>query len=146
MSSDDYTTYGPATVETLEQIQQLIEHARSNHPGLPASDLIRFETAVIEVADNVVHHGRPPGQVFIEFTLVIGSDRIAATLCDTGDEFTPDLSAEMPDPDLLLESGRGLPLARKLLDELDYRREGDRNVWTMARHLADGQARTDQSR
>lgn len=144
MSSDDYTTYGPATVETLEQIQELIDCARSEHPGLPASDLIRFETAVIEVADNVVHHGKPPGQVYIEFTLIVGSDRITATLSDTGDEFVPDLAAEMPDPDLLAESGRGLPLARKLLHELDYQRQGNRNVWTMARDLA-GRASTDRT-
>lgn len=130
----------------LEQIQQLIAQARSDHPGLPASDLIRFETAVIEVAENVVRHGQPLGQIHIDFTLVIGSDRIAATLCDTGDEFTPDLAAEMPDPDLLVESGRGLPLARKLLHELDYQREDNRNIWTMARDVADGRARTDQSR
>ena len=36
-------------------------------------------------------------------------------------------------PGEMAESGRGLPLASAALDELDYRREGSSNVWTMVR-------------
>jgi serine/threonine-protein kinase RsbW len=34
-------------------------------------------------------------------------------------------------PDEFDESGRGIPFILALVDSLDYRREGSRNVWTI---------------
>jgi serine/threonine-protein kinase RsbW len=39
----------------------------------------------------------------------------------------------MPDP--TSEAGRGLPMARWLLDELLYKRDGEVNKWRLVKHL-----------
>ena len=139
MTPREYTNGGISTVEMLDGIHDLIEQAKSDHPGISDDDLVQFETAVSEIATNVIRHGRPPGQVRYEFLLTVGPDRIAATLSDSGAAFEPRLSAPMPEPgdnlDDLQEGGRGLVLARDMLHELIYRRTGDRNVWIMAREL-----------
>ena len=50
----------------------------SEHPDLDAGDLMMFETAVIEVAGNVVEHGRRPGSVTWAFRLSVLPDRLEA--------------------------------------------------------------------
>lgn len=139
MTPREYANSGISTVEMLDGIHVLIERAKSDHPGVSDDDLVQFETAVSEIATNVIRHGRPAGQVRYEFLLTVRPDRIAATLSDSGAAFEPVLSAPMPDPgdnlDDLQEGGRGLVLARDMLHELIYRRDGDRNIWTMARQL-----------
>ena len=44
-------------------LRDLLEAVGREHPDLDRGALMLFETAVIEVAGNVVEHGRPPGQV-----------------------------------------------------------------------------------
>jgi hypothetical protein len=46
-----------------------------------------FETAVIEVAGNVVEHRRPPGHVTWAFRLSVLGDRLEARLSDSGEEY-----------------------------------------------------------
>jgi serine/threonine-protein kinase RsbW len=38
-------------------------------------------------------------------------------------------------PDAASETGRGLAMARSLLDELDYEREGQVNKWRLMKRL-----------
>ncbi|MEA2634533.1 MAG: hypothetical protein QOH92_1300, partial [Chloroflexota bacterium] len=38
-------------------------------------------------------------------------------------------------PDTESESGRGLPMARSLLDEMGYERDGDVNRWRLVKRL-----------
>ena len=52
-----------------------------------APDLMMFETAVIEVAGNVVEHGRPPGRRRWAFRLSVHPDRLEAQLSDSGEEY-----------------------------------------------------------
>ena len=134
MTGDDYELAGLAVPRDMEQLHDLLEQASSEHPHIPAADVMMFETAVMELANNVVEHGRPVGQVAWHFRLVVSSDSLTARLADSGVEYAGwDATTSHDMPDELAESGRGLPLASAVLDELDYRREGDSNVWTMVR-------------
>jgi serine/threonine-protein kinase RsbW len=91
-----------------------------------------FETAVIEIAGNVVEHtiaadaarGR-------RFTLdLVAGDVLTATFRDDGLPAELDLSAvTMAGTDD--ESGRGLALALAAVDRLDYQRVDGKNVWTL---------------
>ncbi len=90
-----------------------------------------FETAVIEIAGNIVEHSRGESDER-RFTLDLFADaqRLVATFRDDGDPPLLDLaSVRMADADE--ESGRGLALANAGVDDVDFRREGDRNVWTL---------------
>lgn len=131
MSGDELRLEGWAVPAGLEALHDLIEQAREAWPAVSAEAFMMLETAVIEIAGNVVEHGRPTGQVQWTFALRRREDGLEGVLSDDGHEYEGDLSSLMPDP--LSESGRGIALAQAALDELAYAREDERNVWTMRR-------------
>lgn len=129
----EYVLEGLAIPETLSDLHDLLEKVGSEHPGLAAEDLLMFETAVIEVAGNVVEHGRPEGKVVFHFRLAVLPDRVEAHLEDAGQEVEGEPGTEdLPDP--LAEHGRGLALTRAILDEFSYERLDGTNVWHLVRH------------
>ena len=128
------TLEGWAVPEGLEDLHALVERARDAHPDVDPEAFMMMETAVIEIAGNVVEHGRPAGQIWWSFTLRVLAEALEGTLADDGQEYGGDVSSVMPDP--LAESGRGLALAHAALDELEYTRVDGTNVWTMRRRTA----------
>jgi serine/threonine-protein kinase RsbW len=127
----EYLLQGLAVPESLNLLHDLLEEVGREHPDLDPGDLMLFETAVIEVAGNVVEHGQPQGRVSWTFRLAVLPDRLEGSLSDSGEEYPGGTwGTEMPD-DLLQEDGRGLALATAVLDRLDYRRADDVNHWTM---------------
>jgi serine/threonine-protein kinase RsbW len=128
----DYLLEGLAVPQTLDALHDLLERVGSEHPEVDASDLMLFETAVIEVAGNVVEHGRPPGEVRWTFRLQVRPDRLEGRLSDGGQEYPGGTwGTEMPDA--MDEDGRGLALATAVLDSLAYERTDEANHWTMVR-------------
>jgi serine/threonine-protein kinase RsbW len=132
----DYLLEGLAVPETLNLLHDLLERVGAEHPDIDAGDLMLFETAVIEVAGNVVEHGRPPGAVSWTFQLRVLPERLEARLSDSGEEYPGGTwGLEMPS-DPLQEDGRGLALATAVLDALEYERTDGVNHWTMRRNRA----------
>lgn len=130
----DYLLEGLAVPASLDLLHDLLEQVGTDHPELDASDLVLFETAVLEVAGNVVEHGRPVGEVRWNFSLRVLPDRLEGRLSDGGEEYPGDAwGTTMPDP--MAENGRGLALASAALDSLGYARDGEVNHWTMLRRL-----------
>lgn len=129
----DYVLEGLAVPESLNLLHDLLERAGREHPDLDARDLMMFETAVIEVAGNVVEHGRPQGRVTWAFRLSVRSDRLEAQLSDSGEEYPGGTWGTTMPADLLQEEGRGLALATAVLNSLDYERSAGANHWTMVR-------------
>lgn len=136
MTGDHYELGGISVPRDMEQLHDLLEQASSEHPHVPPADVMMFETAVMEVANNVVEHGRPAGQVRWQFSLRVLPDALTARLSDSGEEYPGWHADGVPDmPGEMAESGRGLALASAVLDELDYQREDGVNVWVMRRDL-----------
>lgn len=119
-----------AVPETINLLHDLLDRVRVDHPDVRSTDLMLFETAVIEIANNVVEHGMPPGTIKYSFTLDVEPDRLCGQLSDGGPPL-PELRFAMPAVDS--EEGRGLALAKMALDELEYARVGDHNEWKMTR-------------
>ena len=93
-----------------------------------------FETALGEIGSNVLTHGRPDGaDTPIDYALWFDEGTVVASLTDTGAPVHEHLTREMPAPDR--EAGRGLAMARSLLDELGYERDGDVNRWRLVKRL-----------
>lgn len=70
---------------------------------------------VAELAANAVTHGRVPGRDFeLSVSLLVGSIRIEVT--DTRAERQPPGPGQVPEPNPLAESGRGLLLVDALAD------------------------------
>lgn len=134
MAGERYQLTGFAMPEGLNDLHDLLERAAAEDQTVDPTDLMLFETAVIEIASNVVRHGEPVGGVRWQFDLEITAADLEATLHDDGKAFEGQVDRGMPDE--LDESGRGLAMASSMLDELDYSREDESNVWRMVKHRA----------
>jgi serine/threonine-protein kinase RsbW len=102
----------------------------------PAGDTFRalFETAVAEVAANILEHARPPGEELrLELELAAWPDRLEAQLWDDGQPFAKSIVARGFGADDLPERGRGLQIALLALDELGYEIVGGRNRWHLVK-------------
>jgi serine/threonine-protein kinase RsbW len=132
----EYLLEGLAVPESLNLLHDLLEQVGREHPDLAAGDLMLFETAVIEVAGNVVEHGQPQGRVSWTFHLSVLPDRLEARLSDSGEEYPGGTWGTQMPVDLMQEDGRGLALATAVLDRLDYQRSDDANHWTMYKQRA----------
>ena len=124
----------PATVESLDLVQ---DRFGAWWETLGIDDLrLRFglETAVTEIAGNIVEHTRRTDQEAgrrYTVELDVTERELVAVLTDNGMPADVDLAAvTMADPDQ--EDGRGLALAIAALDRLEHRHEGGRNIWTLA--------------
>ena len=96
--------------------------------------LLLFETALGEIGSNVLTHGRPPGtERPIAYALRFDGGTLVASLDDSGSPVHEHLAREMPAHHS--ESGRGLAMARSLLDELGYERDGEVNRWRLVKRL-----------
>lgn len=113
---------------SVERLRRAIGRAEDDR------DLMLFETALGEIGSNVLTHGRPAGtEAAVDYVLRVYGDAVVAQLSDSGAPVHEHLSREMPDENS--EDGRGLAMARSLLDELGYERRGDRNRWRLVKHL-----------
>ena len=121
--------------EGLGILHQSIDHLRTAL-GRAEDDrpLMLFETALGEIGSNVLTHGRPEGaERPVEYALRFESGTLEASLSDSGQPVHEHLAREMPGHES--ERGRGLAIARSLLDELGYERDGDTNRWRLVKHL-----------
>jgi serine/threonine-protein kinase RsbW len=128
----EYTVSGLAVPESIELLHGLLAEARADHPALGEDDIAMIETAIIEIAGNVVQHAPPGLAVVYTFVLEVLGDRLVGVLTHSGPEVEVDDEPTMPD-DPLAESGRGLALAEAALDELRHEYTDDQNVWTLVR-------------
>ena len=128
--------------ESLDRVHELLARLWTDD-DMPAVDRMQFETAVAEVAANIVEHAADGRDVTLVLRVSRWPDRVEARFEDDGAEAHVDLdAASMPesgDPDdldavlALAEDGRGLALARAAVDELVYEREGSTNRWFLVR-------------
>ena len=121
--------------EGLDVIHHSVERLR-RATGRPRDDraLMLFETALGEIGSNVLTHGRPDGSERpVEYALVLEGANAVASLTDGGPPAHEHLSRAMPEAES--ESGRGLAMARTLLDDLGYERDGELNRWRLVKRL-----------
>lgn len=87
--------------------------------------ICQLQLAVSEAATNIILHGyhSEPGRQ-IEMILDIDDERADVLLRHSGCDFQPDL-VPLPDFDAHAESGYGLYLIRKSVDELQYSHHQD---------------------
>lgn len=123
----------PATVESLDTVQ---DRFATWWDGLGIDDVrprFALETAVAEIAANIVEHTlRTDQEAGRRYSVELDATEhdVTAVLRDNGQPADVDLSAvTMADVDA--ESGRGLALAIAALDRLEHRHDDGHNVWTL---------------
>ncbi len=120
-----------AQPECIERVHQLLDELFADVGDMREEDRIGFETAVAEIAANVVEHAGGP-QVALNLRVRVFPDRLEALFVDTGAAPTVDMT-DLPVSSPLAERGRGLSLARWMVDEVVYERLDEQNVWRIVR-------------
>lgn len=120
--------------EGLDILHASIEDLR-RATGRTADDrpLMFFETALAEIGNNALLHGAVSAERPVEYILRTSGDTAVAWVIDRGPALGSDWVREMPPA--TSEAGRGLALARSMLDELGYRRVGEANQWKLVKRL-----------
>ena len=123
----------------LARLAEEITQLGSEH-HLPDEVICHLKLVMEEVVSNINRHGyggREDGEVSV--VLHLAPDAIAVTVEDAGVPFNP---LDLPAPDLTapLEAravgGLGVYLVRQLMDGVDYREEGGRNILRLTKRIA----------
>ena len=102
---------------------------------------LEFTTAMSEICGNVVKHAfaEYPQPGTIEIRLKLYENRVEAEIIDDGADFHEEPHSEDPVLDSeadIPEGGRGLQVARAMLDSVVYRRSQEsKNHWLLVKHL-----------
>ncbi len=98
----------------------------------------QLQLAAQEVCTNIVDHayeGNPDGRIEIHIEVDENAHVLNMTFGDTGVGYETGIPAILT-IDEPSEGGMGLFLIRQLVDQVDYQRQGDWNVWKISKKLA----------
>jgi serine/threonine-protein kinase RsbW len=130
----DHTLTLTAPPDDVDVVHDLLANVWTDFPTVSALDRMSFETALIELAANVILHARTGSGVQCDLTVEVVDGRIEARLSDTGQPGGVELAGRTM-PDELSETGRGIPLIQALVDVVEYDHSDSRNHWRISRTL-----------
>ncbi|MBC7630991.1 ATP-binding protein [Aeromicrobium sp.] len=129
------TLVAPLSQAALEEVHNLVAQLFDTVGVTEMLDRIRFETAVIEVAGNILEHSTrtdPPSDEPRSFNIVLQGDAHALTAEFRDDGKPVEIDFEqisMPADDA--EEGRGLALALATVDEISHEHTDGLNIWRL---------------
>lgn len=121
------------SLESVEAVHDLLLEWFEEAGDVDPRVRFAFETAVVEIAGNIVEHTvAARGAEGRHFTVELVADEatLTATFQDDAQPAELDLSA-VTMAEEGAEDGRGLALALASVDRLEYRHEGGRNIWSI---------------
>lgn len=128
-----------ASLNTLHDMLGWIrEHVQEG--GYNQSELNKIEVAMEEALVNIIEHAYSyePGKIEITFHF-FPSDRVEFIIRDYGHPFNPLKNEKEINPFAALEErregGLGIAFMQKLMDGIEYAREGEANVLTLKKKL-----------
>jgi serine/threonine-protein kinase RsbW len=127
-----------AEVKEIERLNRLVRQFGELHE-IPGRALYAVNLALDELVSNVILYGYddPAGQQII-VRLEIDGPELCAWLEDGGRPFDPG-SVEAPNLSAPLEKrqigGLGIHLVRSLMDKLEYRHDGSKNLLTLRKRI-----------
>jgi serine/threonine-protein kinase RsbW len=119
---------GQARLENLRTMRDFVGEA-CRRAGADSSFCFDLKSAVDEACTNIILHGyrdREPGEIDVCFEE--DEERVVVTITDRGRAFSP---GDLPAPDLSSSwkertaGGLGWHLIRKMVDEVEYRADGE---------------------
>lgn len=129
----------PAKVEELGAICSMV-HEAARACGMADANIWKLETAVDEACTNIACYGYrdiKDGKIWLQWECA--SDRFIVTIQDTGIAFD---QTQPTDPDFTSElckrqvGGLGRFIMRQFVDDMVYRRNGEKNTLTLVKRLA----------
>lgn len=122
----------------LERVSHVVEAFGEDH-GLPPKLIFQLNLALDEILTNVMSYGYTDTAEH-EITVRLSTDgrHVAVAIEDDGQAFNPlDVTAPVLDAPVADRSigGLGIHLVRKVIDQLEYRREQGKNVLVMRKAI-----------
>jgi len=137
----------PVSIIIKNQFSELERLAAETEPvleaaGLPFAAIQGVNVAVEEIVTNVIKYAHTDGAEHpIEIRLAAADSAVTISVIDDGREFDP-LAEPEPDLNAPIEErgigGLGVHFVRKLMDAVEYRRDGGRNIFTMRKKVPAG--------
>lgn len=129
----------PSELSQTPRLRDALEGFCQEH-GISAEMCLRVKLALEEIVVNVITYGygHAPGHV-VEVRLELTDGTLTATVADDAAPFdplqapAPDLTAPLPARQV---GGLGIHLARRLMDHVVYRRDGNRNILVLTKRVA----------
>ena len=128
----------PVDLKEIEHLNRIVRQFGDLHE-VPGRTLYAVNLALDEVVTNVVLHGfDDASNQMVEARLVLREGFITAEVEDGGRAFNP-LDAPTPDLNAALDErelgGLGIHLVKSLMDRVEYRRDGEKNVLTVRKRI-----------
>ncbi len=121
--------------DTLAEIQRTLDLAWASD-DVPEYTRMCIELAVSEIGTNIIAYSGDGQPVRLRMVVDVRPENVAVMFTDDGHAAPVDM-ARISMPDETSESGRGLALAHRVLDELTYRRDQQGNHWTLTRRRSE---------
>lgn len=128
----------PARFEALIQLEEEMHILMAELPATPENEIegYNFTLALHELCTNIVAHAysQEQGQIQIELTLEYDPPTIHARVFDNGVPFNAG-AVHKPDLENAQEHGYGLFLIEQLVDDVQYARLAEGNLWQLRRAI-----------
>ena len=125
-------------ISEIERLSETVSRFWAEN-RLPPNLEADVSLALEEVVANVILHGyQGGGKHHVRVKVALEGGLVSAAVEDEGVAFNP---LEAPEPDLNRPieerpiGGLGIHLVRSLMDALEYRREGERNILVMKKRV-----------
>ncbi len=127
----------PAKMELIPEISKYVSDL-AEKAGLHPKQVIHLQVAIDEVVANICHYAyqKPPGEVLVQ--IESGKGRFAVDFIDEGIPFDPlmvdepDINADIAEREM---GGLGIFLVRRVIDEVHYKRDKSKNVFTLVLYV-----------
>jgi sigma-B regulation protein RsbU (phosphoserine phosphatase) len=128
----------PNDIETIPQLNEFIDLV-AEEVGLDMSLTMSLNLAMEEAVVNVMDYAYSDGQKGnVDIEVTADQEWMTFVITDTGIAFDP-TTKEDADTTLSAEErpigGLGIFLVRQLMDDINYKREGNKNVLTLRKKL-----------
>lgn len=125
-------------LEDAERIHRVISRFCELH-GVPPRAIFALNLVADELLTNTIRHGfDTPGGHTLQLAIFLKGGMLTLVLVDDGRPFDP---SSMPPPDTTEcigerpLGGLGVHLVRRLMNSINYRREGDKNILTLTKRI-----------
>ncbi|MCL2219860.1 MAG: SpoIIE family protein phosphatase [Chitinispirillia bacterium] len=129
-----------AVPENLSRALVFVEE-RLNAAGFPAKQLKRVSIVVEEIFVNIANYAYAPEKGMAALRVSVAGEEAIIAFEDSGKPYNP---LEKKDPDIRAGAeerevgGLGIYMVKNMVDAAHYRREGDKNIFTVRKRLAQG--------
>ena len=127
----------PATDEALREALEFVETELEKN-GCSMKNLMQIQVCVEEMFVNVAHYAYNGAEGTVTLDIDVDNGVMTITLTDEGMQFDP---LAKKDPDITLAAserpigGLGIFMVKKSMDEVEYKREDNKNIFTMKKKI-----------